>query len=79
MPYKAKQDGGVNKGKPSQTEKDKSEVKEVNVDALEQSEELENKYTDDEGNPDTDKIWVTNPNRNTNKPDIDKPAYGSSK
>ncbi|MDQ3536592.1 MAG: hypothetical protein M3421_13305 [Bacteroidota bacterium] len=79
MPYKAKNDGGVSKGKPSQTEKDKSEVKEVNSAHLEQTEELENKYVDEDGNPDADQVWVTNRNRNTDKPDIDKPTYGSSK
>ncbi len=79
MPYKAKNDGGVSKGKPPETEKDKSEVKELNSEELERSRKIEDKYTDEEGNPDTDKIWVTNQNRNTNKPDIDKPTYGSSK
>lgn len=79
MPYKSKQDGGVDKGKPSQTEKDKSEVKELDSEMLERTEKISDKYADDEGNPDTDKIWVTNRNRNTDKPDIDKPAYGSSK
>lgn len=79
MPYKAKNDGGVNKGKPSQTEKDKSEVKELNSEEFERTEKIEDKYTDDNGDPDTDKVWVTNKNRNTDKPDIDKPAYGDSK
>lgn len=79
MPYKAKNDGGVSKGKPSETEKDKSEVKEVNSEKLEETEEIHDKYADDHGDPDPDKVYVTNRNRNTDKPDIDKPAYGSSK
>ena len=79
MPYKAKNDGGVSKGKPSQTEKDKSEVKEVDSEKLEETEEIHDKYTDDHGDPDQDKVYVTNRNRNTDKPDIDKPSYGSSK
>ncbi len=78
MPYKSKNDGGVSKGKPSGSEKDKAEVKQQDSDALEREERIANKYTDEEGNPDTDKLYVTNRNRNTDKPDIDKPAYGSS-
>jgi hypothetical protein len=79
MPYKAKNEGGVSKGKPSQTEKDKSEVKEVNSDKLEETDEFQDKYADDHGEPDPDKVYVTNRNRNTDKPDIDKPSYGSAK
>lgn len=79
MPYKSKQEGGVSKGKPSHTEKDKSEVKEVDEKALERNEAIRDQYTDEEGNPDPDKVRMTNQNRNQDKTDIDKPAYGSSK
>lgn len=79
MPYKSKQPGGVDKGKPSQTEKDKSEVKRVNPDEMDRTEEMRKKYADEDGNPDPDQVNITNKNRNTNKPDIDKPAYGDSK
>lgn len=76
MPYKSKQDGGVNKGKPSDTGKSKAEVKRVDAEELERTEEIRRKYTDKEGNP--DQVKITNQNRNTDKTDIDKPTYGSS-
>lgn len=79
MPYKAKNDGGMHKGQPSQTEKDKSEVKELDSENLKRANEISDEFTDDNGDPDADRVWVTNRNRNTDKPDIDKPAYGSSK
>jgi hypothetical protein len=79
MPYKSKQEGGVSKGKPSQTEKDKAAIKEVDDEKLERNEEMREKYADKDGNPDPDKVDIKHRNRNTNKPDIDKPAYGSSK
>jgi hypothetical protein len=79
MPYKSKQDGGVDKGKPSGQGKDKAATKEVDPKKLKREEEMRKKYTDKEGNPDPDKVNVKHPNRNTDKPDIDKPAYGSSK
>lgn len=71
MPYKSKQEGGVSKGKPSQTEKDKAATKEVDDEKLDRNEEMREKYAD--------KVDIKHRNRNTNKPDIDKPAYGSSK
>lgn len=79
MPYKSKQESGEHKGKPSQTEKSKAEVKSVDSDELDREEEMRKKYADEKGNPDPDKVNVTHKNRNTNKPDIDKPAYGKSK
>lgn len=79
MPYKSKQDGGVDKGKPSGRGKDKAATKEVDPKKLKREEEMRKKYADKEGNPDPDKVDVKNKNRNTRKPDIDKPAYGSSK
>lgn len=80
MPYKSKQsETEANKGKPSQTGHSKAETKEVDSKHLEENEEIRNKYTDKEGEPDPDALNIAHKNRNTNKPDIDKPAYGSSK
>lgn len=79
MPYKSKQEGGAHKGSPSQTEKSKAQVKEVDEDELERTEEFRDRYADDEGNPDPKKVKIAHGNRNTDKPDIDKPAYGNSK
>lgn len=78
MPYKSKQDSGEHKGKPSEREKSKG-IKDVNPEELERSEKIRKKYTDKEGNPDPDKVHVANKNRNTDKENIDKPAYGGSK
>jgi len=78
MPYKSKQDGGVDKGKPSDRGKDKAATKEVDPKQEKRNEKIRDKYTDKEGNPDPDKVDVKNQNRNTDKPDIDKPKYGNS-
>jgi hypothetical protein len=79
MPYKSKQEGGVDKGKPSEGGKSKAEVKRVDKDELERTEEMRKKYADEDENPDPDKVNISHKNRNRNKPDIDKPAYGNSK
>lgn len=79
MPYKSKQEGGVNKGKPSDRGKSKAEVKRVDEEELKRTENMREKYADDDGSPDPDKVNVKNKNRNRDKTDIDKPAYGSSK
>lgn len=71
--------GKDNKGKPStDRDKDKASVKDLKEtkEERERDEELRDEYTDGQGNPDPDKVPVNNPNRNTNKPDIDKPDYG---
>lgn len=78
MPYKSKQEGGANKGKPSEGGKSKAEVKTVDKDELDRTEEMRRKYADEDENPDPDKVNVTNKNRNTNKTGSGK-TYGSSK
>ncbi len=78
MPYKSKQEGGMNKGKPSQRGKDKSEIKEVNEEALDRADELQDKYADEEGNPDPDKVYIAHRNRHPGKTSIDKPSYGGT-
>jgi hypothetical protein len=80
MPYKSKQSNTeANKGKPTNTEHSKAETKELNSDELQENEEIRNRYTDEEGEPDPNALNISHKNRNTNKPNIDKPAYGSSK
>lgn len=80
MPYKSKESATeANKGKPTNTEHSKAETKELDSKKLKENEAIRSKYTDKEGEPDPDAVNVSNKNRNTNKPDIDKPAYGSSK
>ena len=67
------------KGKPSGSAppQDKASVKEAKELDLEREEELRDEYTDEEGNPDPDKVRVKNPNRNTDKVKIDQPSYGN--
>ncbi|MDF9800609.1 hypothetical protein OKW21_005872 [Catalinimonas alkaloidigena] len=71
--------GKDNKGKPGGTIQDKSETKTVkNKEELEREEELRKEYTDEQNNPDPEGAPVKNPNRNTDKTDIDKGRYGGS-
>ncbi|MFP4096773.1 MAG: hypothetical protein ACLFUB_19985 [Cyclobacteriaceae bacterium] len=68
--------GSDNKGKPGSGMQDKAETKTVrNKEDLEREEELREKYTDEENNPDPEAVPVSNPNRNKNKVDIDKGSY----
>ncbi|MBB5283539.1 hypothetical protein HNQ92_001665 [Rhabdobacter roseus] len=78
MPYKSKQPGGATKAGPTQTEKDKSEVKELNSDERERLNDIEDTYADENGEPDPSVVHVLHQNRNTDKPDINKPAYGGT-
>lgn len=79
MPYKSKRsETEANTGKPSDLGHSKAEVKTVDEEEFEQQETLKEKYAKEDGNPDPDKVYITNRNRNTNKPDIDKPAYGGT-
>ena len=71
-----KHTGQDNKGKPGSTIQDKAETKTVkNKEDLEREEEMREKYTDEENNPDQDAAPVSNPNRNTNKEKIDNGRY----
>ena len=68
------------KANPSDTGKDKAAFKEVNPSkGLKKEEKITKKYTDEDGEIPSHLKKGANPNRNTDKPDIDKPAYGSSK
>jgi hypothetical protein len=78
MPYKSnntskqsKRPGGDPAGRGVEGMKD--------IDAessLKAMDELGEKYTDENGEPDIGPTTGSHPNRNTNKPNIDKPAYG---
>ncbi|WKN33154.1 hypothetical protein PZB74_07325 [Porifericola rhodea] len=71
--------GQDNKGKPGNSGQTKAETKTVkDIDALEREEELRQKYTDGENNPDPEGVTVKNPNRNTDKTNIDNLSYGGS-
>lgn len=80
MPYKSKQsETEANKGKPTQNEHSKASIKETDSKKLKEEENIRGKYADKEGEPDPDKVNIAHKNRNLNKPQIDKPAYGSSR
>lgn len=62
-------------GNPSDLGKSKAETKEAKEqDSLDREEEIRNKYMKNEDEV-AENVRVLNPNRNTDKPDIDKPAY----
>jgi hypothetical protein len=74
--------GGTNKpskmgrGNPSDTGRSKASIKTVqNIEELEEEFELEEKHTEGIDRPGQDARKGTNPNRNTGKPDIDKPSF----
>ena len=67
------------KANPSDSGHDKATIKEgKTTEELKKEEEIRAEHTDDGEIPSHLKRGA-NPNRNTDKPDIDKPAYGSSK
>lgn len=63
------------KGNPSDPGQSKAQVKNVhNLDNLDEHEDLKNKYNSGEDNI-PGKVLTNNPNRSTDKPDINKPSY----
>jgi hypothetical protein len=67
------------KGNPSDQGKSKAEVKRVSgEDDLKRANEIADKYLKEEDEPDQN-VRQENPNRNSDKQNIDKPSYGSSK
>jgi len=62
------------KGSPTQSASSKAGIKRVDIDDLEREQELEDKY---EKGPDeaANNVLRNQSNRNTEKPDIDKPSY----
>ena len=80
MPYKSNkgsQQGSENKGNPSDRGQDKAGVKTAgSPEDIQRDEELVAKHVDEGERPHPDA--VTHPNRNTDKPQIDKPGYGGT-
>ncbi|RDC65734.1 hypothetical protein [Adhaeribacter pallidiroseus] len=78
MPYKSNntnQQSKENTGDP--TGMGKGNLTDINAEeSLEITDELSEKYTDENGDPDLPTTPGSHPNRNTNKPSIDKPSYG---
>lgn len=69
-----KSDKGPNIKKKGHPSSDAPITKEVDLDNLERADEMGEKYTE---GPDeiANNVIHRHPNRNLNKPDIDKPAY----
>lgn len=71
--------GKPGKGNPSDSGQPKAGAKPVNnLDNLEENDELQEKHMDDIDTPGPDALKGSHPNRNYDKPDIDKPSYGGS-
>jgi hypothetical protein len=71
--------GKPGKGNPSDTGQPKAGAKPVNnLDNLEENQELQEKHMDDIDMPGPDALKGSHPNRNYDKPDLNKPAYGGS-
>ena len=77
MPYKSNSTNKQSKshtGQPAGT--GAGGMKDANIEKFdEQHDELEAKYTDDIDQPTIDTKLGSHPNRNTNKPHLDKPPY----
>ena len=68
------------KSNPSDPGQDKATIKEgKTTEELKKEEEILKKYTQEGGEVPSHLKKGSNPNRNPDKPDIDKPAYGGSK
>ncbi|WP_210462497.1 hypothetical protein [Rufibacter roseolus] len=80
MPYKSKNtshDSKSQKGEPTGEGISKAGAKTTGgPDAIDRSEEIAERFLDENGNPAPEAI--THPNRNLHKPDINKPSYGGS-
>lgn len=76
MPYKSNntnQQSKENHGSPSQSEQPKG-AGNLPVENLDEEQRLADEYTND-GVDEVPAHLVNNPNRNYDKPDLDKPAY----
>lgn len=63
------------KGKPSGPGHERAGLKDVHVERLEDEFEVGDKYTEDGSSEPSENVFVRHPNRNLDKPDIDKPPY----
>lgn len=78
MPYKSNSTNKQSKsqtGDPAGSENPKAGLQDANTQNLNNYEELEDKYTNELGEPNLGTHLGDHPNRNTNKPNIDKPRY----
>ena len=80
MPYKSNntnQDSKSQKGQPTDRGNTKAGAKTTGgPEDIQRAEDLVAKHLDDQESPVPEA--TTHPNRNTNKPNIDKPGYGGS-
>jgi hypothetical protein len=75
MPYKSKQQsGGESKGGPAGSGQTKGDPNSTPINQDELTKRLEDEYTND-GLDDIPAHLINNPNRNLDKPDLDKPPY----
>lgn len=64
-----------NKGNPSDTGQNKAQIKDIKgKEKVKREDEIADKYLEDEDRA-ADNVDVKNPNRNRDKPNIDKPSY----
>ena len=64
------------KGKPSGGVADPiTGLREVQVESLDQEQEIADKYTEGPEQQPASNVHIKHPNRNLNKPEIDKPPY----
>lgn len=63
------------KGKPSGGNDPVVGLRDVHVDQLDQEQEMAQKYTEGPDEEPAENIYQRHPNRNLDKPDIDKPSY----
>jgi hypothetical protein len=79
MPYKSNstnKQSGSHTGDPAATGQPKAGLKDAGIDKMNDDlDKIENRYTDDVDEPTIDTRRGSHPNRNTNKPHIDKPRY----
>jgi hypothetical protein len=74
MPKNKKGDYIAKKGKPSGPGHYKAQLKDVDVEHLSEDEIIEDRYLNEADEPGQN-APQRHPNRNLDKPDIDKPAY----
>lgn len=63
------------KGNPGDYGKSKASIKSVDPENVDEKEKVKKKHTEGHDKVGPDALKGSNPNRNTDKPDIDKPKY----
>lgn len=74
VPATKKSSGLNKKGQPSTVGQNKASIKNASLKNKKKDKEVRRDYMQDEDEP-ANNVKVNNPNRNTDKPDIDKPSY----